>query len=152
MLTRLLSLLSLGLVALLVGCGSSAPVKRRSARSSRNAWSRPSPSLSSSSPACAAWARGPLSAAADGSARRLAYYNATLTFARDFDFSSWQSLNLAAFANLLGATEKGISGPEAGGNKQGDVLHVHGSVAFVDMAGNWQPQAAVRTAVAAPPP
>ena len=52
---------------------------------------------------------GPLSAAADGSARRLVYYNATLTFARDFDFSSWQSLNLAAFANLLGATEKGIS-------------------------------------------
>ena len=32
------------------------------------------------------------------------------------------------------------------------MLHVHGSVAFVDMAGSWQPQAAVRTAVAAPPP
>ena len=123
MLTRLLSLLSLGLVALLVGCGSSAPGQEevRSVVEERLAQAFPEPVLQ-------------------------------LTSLRRFDFSSWQSLNLAALANLLGATEKGISGLKQGGNKQGDVLHVHGSVAFVDMAGGWQPQAAVRTAVAAPPP
>ena len=152
MLTRLLSLLSLGLVALLVGCGSSTPGQEevRSVVEERLVQAFPEPVLQLTS--LRRLGSGPLSAAADGSARRLAYYNATLTFARDFDFSSWQSLNLAAFANLLGATEKGISGLKQGGNKQGDVLHVHGSVAFVNMAGSWQPQAAVRTAVAAPPP
>ena len=152
MLKRLLSVCLLGLLALVAGCGAPAPgedeVRKVVEERLAGAFSEPVVQLTQFKRLGA----GPLSPAAGGEARRLVYYDAELTLQRDFDFSSWQTLNVAAFANLLGATEKGISGLRQGGNKQGDRLQVHGSVTFVDMAGNWQPQAAVRTAVGKPPP
>lgn len=84
--------------------------------------------------------------------RRIVYYNATLALNRDIDLSSWQGLNLGAVASLLGATERGISGLKQGGNQKGDVLHVHGSVTYVDDNGGWQPVRTVHAPPAAPPP
>ncbi len=91
----------------------------------------------------------PMAAAGDGSPRRIVYYNAVLTFERDFDFSSWDTLNIAAFANLLGATERGIEGLEQNGNRAGDEVRVRGSVTFSRKDGQWAPVSLVRPAVAA---
>ena len=152
MLKRFLSVLVLGLLALLAGCGTPAPgvEEVRGIVEERLATAFPEPVVEVTR--LKRLGSGPLAATAAGEARRLVYYDAELTLQRDFDFSSWQTLNLAAFANLLGATEKGISGLRQGGNKQGDRLQVHGSVTFVEVAGAWQPQAAVRTAVGQAPP
>lgn len=84
--------------------------------------------------------------------RRIVYYNATLVLDRDVDLSSWQGLNLGAVASLLGATERGISGLKQGGNQKGDVLHVHGSVTYVNENGAWQPVRTAHAPPAAPPP
>lgn len=91
----------------------------------------------------------PMAAAGDGSPRRIVYYNVVLTFERDFDFSSWDTLNIAAFANLLGATEQGIEGLEQNGNRAGDEVRVRGSVTFSRKDGQWAPVSSVRPAVAA---
>ena len=91
----------------------------------------------------------PMAAAGDGSPRRIVYYNAVLTFERDFDFSSWDTLNIAAFANLLGATEQGIEGLEQNGNQAGDEVRVRGSVSFSRKDGRWAPVSSVRPAVVA---
>ena len=53
---------------------------------------------------------GPLAAGADGRPRRIVYYNAVLTLRDDLNVSSWSGLNVASLANLLGATEQGITG------------------------------------------
>lgn len=82
---------------------------------------------------------GPLDAGADGKPRRIVYYNAVLTFARDLDFSSWDTLNVAAFSNLLGATQQGITGLEQDGNSAGDQVYVHGSVSFAQGDDGWVP-------------
>ncbi|MTW22113.1 TAXI family TRAP transporter solute-binding subunit [Allochromatium palmeri] len=82
---------------------------------------------------------GPLNPGADGLKRRIVYYNAVLTFARDLDFSSWDTLNVAAFSNLLGATERGIDGLEQNGNSAGDRVYVRGSVSFERGADGWMP-------------
>ena len=82
---------------------------------------------------------GPLPATADGKARRIVYYNAVLTLNQDVNFASWNGLNASAFAALLGATDKGITGIKQNGNKSGDQLHVHGTATFVDENGTWQP-------------
>jgi TRAP transporter TAXI family solute receptor len=82
---------------------------------------------------------GPLSAGTDGRKRRIVYYNAVLTVARDLDFSSWNSLNVAAFSNLLGATERGIDGLKQDGNSAGDRVYVHGSISFEHGADGWIP-------------
>lgn len=94
----------------------------------------------------------PLNATDDGASQRLVYYNAVLTFARDLDFSSWDTLNISAFATLLGATEKGIEGIKQDGNQAGDQLRVRGSVAFADRDGQWTPVASVRPEAAATGP
>ena len=91
-------------------------------------------------------------AAAGGGERSIVYYNATLAVERDIDVSSWQGLNLGAVANLLGATERGISGLKQGGNKRGDTLYVHGTVTYVEEAGQWRPIRTAHAPVAAPPP
>ena len=97
---------------------------------------------------------GPLDAGADGKPRRIVYYNAVLTLARDLDFSSWDTLNVAAFSNLLGATQQGITGLEQDGNSAGDQIYVHGSVSFAGGDDGWTPvdslHAAVGTASAGP--
>ena len=82
---------------------------------------------------------GPLDAGADGKPRRIVYYNAILTFVRDLDFSSWDTLNVAAFSNLLGATQQGITGLEQDGNSAGDRVYVHGSVSFEQGDDGWVP-------------
>ena len=88
----------------------------------------------------------PMDAADDGSPRRRVYYNAVLTFERDFDFSSWDTLNIAAFANLLGATELGIEGLRQDGNRTGDEVRVRGSISFSRKDGAWTPVSSVRPA------
>jgi len=82
---------------------------------------------------------GPLDASADGLKRRIVYYNAVLTFARDLDFSSWDTLNVAALTNLLGATKRGIDGIKQDGNRAGDKVYVRGSVSFEKGADGWTP-------------
>ncbi len=84
---------------------------------------------------------GPLPTGADGQARRIVYYNAILKLTQDVDFASWNGLNATAFAALVGATEKGVTGIRQGGNKNGDELRVHGSATFVDENGTWRPVA-----------
>jgi TRAP transporter TAXI family solute receptor len=95
---------------------------------------------------------GPLAAGPDGEARRIVYFNATLAFERDLDFTSWGGLNLAAFANLLGATEQGISGLKQGGNRAGDAIRVHGGVYFERSGDGWAALPSAVVAVAAAPP
>lgn len=95
---------------------------------------------------------GPLPQGADGSARRIVYYNAVLRLTQDVDFGSWNGLNATAFATLLGASEKGISGIAPGGNKVGDELRVHGSATFVERDGDWHavPWVAPELGIASP--
>jgi len=82
---------------------------------------------------------GPLDAGAHGKPRRIVYYNAVLTFVRDLDFASWDRLNVAAFSNLLGATQRGITGLEQHGNNAGDRVYVYGSVSFAQSDDGWVP-------------
>ena len=95
---------------------------------------------------------GPLPAGADGAARRIVYFNAILKLTQDVDFASWNGLNAAAFATLLGASERGVTGIKPSGNKSGDELRVHGSATFVERDGAWQavPWVAPELGVASP--
>jgi TRAP transporter TAXI family solute receptor len=95
---------------------------------------------------------GPLPAGDDGKARRIVYYNTVLKLTQDVDFASWNGINASAFATLLGATERGITGISQDGNKSGDLLRVHGSATFVDVDGRWQavPWVAPQVGVASP--
>ncbi len=95
---------------------------------------------------------GPLDPDAQGRSRRIVYFNAVLTLGRDLDFSAWDGLNVAAFAALLGATEKGVSGLAGGGNRRGDQVLVHGSASFVLEDGTWTPVEAFFPAVGSPSP
>ena len=81
---------------------------------------------------------GPLPTDGDGRARRIVYYNAVLKLAQDVDFTTWNGLNVVAFATLLGATERGIAGIRQDGNHRDDELRVHGSATFVDDGGAWR--------------
>ncbi len=58
------------------------------------------------------------------------YFHGRFRLARDYDFTAWNSLNLSALANLLGATDRGVQGMAEGGNRVGDELRVYGSVEF----------------------
>ncbi|WP_296555167.1 TAXI family TRAP transporter solute-binding subunit [Pigmentiphaga sp.] len=81
---------------------------------------------------------GPLADAPDGAARRIVYFNGRFRLARDYAFSDWQSLNPAALATLLGATERGVEGIARDGNHAGDILQIRGSVTFREGPGGWQ--------------
>jgi TRAP transporter TAXI family solute receptor len=93
---------------------------------------------------------GPLSADAQGRPRRIVYFNAVLTLERDLDFSSWDALSVASFANLLGATEKGVGGLKTVGNQRGDRVTVHGSASFVSDGDGWAPVVTVLPEVGTP--
>ncbi len=96
---------------------------------------------------------GPLAAAKNGQPQRIVYFNTVLTLQRDLDFSSWDTLNVTAFANLLGAAEKGVSGLDQAGNRPGDQVRVHGSASFVQdpqSPGGWVPVEVVLPAVGTP--
>jgi TRAP transporter TAXI family solute receptor len=66
---------------------------------------------------------------------RLVYFNAQLKLMRDYDFTQWDTHNLATLASLLGAGPKGIIGLKADGNRAGDLLGVYGSAAFASDGG-----------------
>lgn len=69
---------------------------------------------------------------------RLVYFDAQLKLMSDYDFTQWDTHNLATLASLLGAGPKGILGLKADGNRAGDLLGVHGSAAFAsDGAKAW---------------
>ena len=93
---------------------------------------------------------GPLRADDQGRPQRIVYYNAVLTLERDLDFSAWSNLNVAAFASLLGATEKGLIGLKQAGNRRGDQVRVHGSTSFVRDGQAWTPVEVVLPEVGTP--
>ncbi|MBU4612496.1 TAXI family TRAP transporter solute-binding subunit [Achromobacter sp. GG226] len=88
----------------------------------------------------------PAPAAADGTTRRIVYYNAVLTLSRDYAFNDWEALNPQSLANLLGATPRGITGLSADGNRAGDTLRVRGSITYRAQDDGWRPVAVVRPA------
>ncbi|HYN76928.1 MAG TPA: TAXI family TRAP transporter solute-binding subunit [Lamprocystis sp. (in: g-proteobacteria)] len=93
---------------------------------------------------------GPLGADGQGRPQRIVYYNAVLTLERDVNFSAWENLNVAAFASLLGATEKGLIGLKQAGNRRGDQVRVHGSASFVRDGLAWTPVEVVLPEVGTP--
>lgn len=76
---------------------------------------------------------------ATGDQRMTVYFNAELRFRQDFDLTSWDGLNAASLTFLLGATEKGVDGVRPGGNRENDILRVHGSRLYALRQGAWQP-------------
>jgi len=93
---------------------------------------------------------GPLADSEQGRPQRIVYYNAVLRLERELDFSGWDSLNVAAFANLLGATQQGITGLAQGGNRTGDRIYVHGTASFERGEAGWEPVAYVAPEVGTP--
>ncbi len=61
---------------------------------------------------------------------RLVYFDAEMKLLRDYDFTQWDTHNVATLASLLGAGDKGVYGLSAQGNRAGDLLGVYGSAAF----------------------
>jgi len=94
----------------------------------------------------------PLPADESGASRTIVYYNARLKLLRDYAFGDWTSLNPAAFAQLLGAGERGIEGIRPAGSSSGDELRVRGSVTFRAVNGEWTPVEYVGPAPGAAPP
>lgn len=68
---------------------------------------------------------------------RLKYFNAKLEFARDYDFTNWNSHSVSSLAALLGAGPKGVIGLTEGGNRKGDTLGVYGSAVFEKRGDHW---------------
>ena len=66
---------------------------------------------------------------------RLVYFDAQLELMRDYDFTRWDTHNLATLASLLGAGAKGVIGLKPDGNRAGDLLGVYGSAAFASAGG-----------------
>jgi TRAP transporter TAXI family solute receptor len=65
------------------------------------------------------------------------YYDADLRFERDYNLTSWKGLNLGTLAFVAGATEVGVRGLGSGGNQAGDLLHIHGRLAYTKERGRW---------------
>ena len=68
----------------------------------------------------------------------LIYYDAELEFLRDHTLSDWDQLNVGSLIDLLGATPLGVKGVKADGNSAGDLLAVHGSIAFAQENAGWK--------------
>jgi hypothetical protein len=68
----------------------------------------------------------PLQASETGAKRLIVYFNATIKLLKNYDFGDWEGLSPASLANVLGATEKGISGIKPQENRQGDLIRVLG--------------------------
>lgn len=73
-----------------------------------------------------------------GEDRLLVYYNGQLEFQEDYDLTSWEGLNVGVLADVLGATEAGISGVAPGGNSSGDILQVQGRMSYRGEGDSWQ--------------
>ncbi len=73
--------------------------------------------------------------------RLLVYWDAEIRFLADHKLSDWDQPNVGSLTTLLGATPKGVDGVVPAGNKQGDVLKVHGSSAYARDGERWDPVA-----------
>lgn len=75
--------------------------------------------------------------APDDETRVVVYFDAQLQVEQDQDFGSWDSPGVASLISVLGAGPRGVSGIEAGGNRQGDRLKVHGSLIYRKADDGW---------------
>lgn len=80
----------------------------------------------------------PQPAAESGAQRLVVYFNATVRLKKDYQFGSWEGLSPATLAQVLGATEKGLSGINPERNKQGDPVYVYGSSTYEQQGTAWQ--------------
>lgn len=92
----------------------------------------------------------PLPATDAGTKRLVVYFNATLRFAQDYDFGSWEKLSPASLAYVLGATQKGLVGLKPR-SRAGDLVYVYGSSAYEWSGDGWKNVAAVADGVAPAP-
>jgi TRAP transporter TAXI family solute receptor len=92
----------------------------------------------------------PYRAASDGAKQIIVYYNATLSFAEEYDPSDWQGLSPTMIANALGAADGGITGLKAGPNAPGTGLRAFGSIVYRRAGDDWQPADVVGPFPAAP--
>ena len=69
----------------------------------------------------------PLPKAESGSERLIVYFNATLKFAKDYEFGNWEKLGPANLAYVLGAKEKGLLGIKPQQRAGGAVLSGSGA-------------------------
>ena len=79
----------------------------------------------------------PLQASESGAKRLIVYFNATIKLLKNYDFGDWEGLSPASLANVLGATEKGISGIKPQENRQGDLIRVFGSSTYERSKDKW---------------
>ncbi len=73
--------------------------------------------------------------------RLLVYWDARIRFRKGHKLSDWDQPNVGSLTTLLGATPKGVEGVVPAGNKEGDVLLVHGSSAYARDGDRWTPVA-----------
>ena len=79
----------------------------------------------------------PLQASETGTKRLIVYFNATIKLLKNYDFGDWEGLSPASLANVLGATEKGISGIKPQETRQGDLIRVFGSSTYEQSQDKW---------------
>jgi hypothetical protein len=76
--------------------------------------------------------------AADGNRERvLIYFDTKLRFMRDDTLTHWNQVNVGSLITILGATPLGVRGVTPTGNQKGDILEVHGSIAFKASGDTW---------------
>lgn len=68
----------------------------------------------------------------------LVYYSAEIVFEKDYRLSSWNKLNVGSLISVLGSTPLGVRGVKVEGNKKGDMLIVHGALAWKEKGESWQ--------------
>ncbi len=91
----------------------------------------------------------PLQASETGAARRVVYYNLSLGLRDSYNFGDWEGLTAASLAQVLGATEKGITGIGSGKMKPGDVVRVYASSTYEAEGDQWRPVAIASSPAAA---
>jgi TRAP transporter TAXI family solute receptor len=79
----------------------------------------------------------PLPAAEGGGKRLIVYFNATLQFAKDYEFGNWEKLGPSSLAFILGAKEKGLIGIKAQ-QRAGDVVYAYGSATYEISGDGWK--------------
>ena len=79
----------------------------------------------------------PYKDAKDKSEKRLIYYKAYIKMEKDHKFSNWDGLNIGSLLSILGSTRLGVIGIKTEGNKKGDELLVHGTIAYALKDGKW---------------
>ena len=77
------------------------------------------------------------SAPVPGDGGMYVYYDAGLTFLRDYNLTSWKGLNLGTLAVVLGATPEGVDGFKNDGNSRGDMLKIRGRLRYEYLDGAW---------------